>query len=167
MILWLKFVHVAAIAIWSGGLICLPWLYVQRASAPEGPELYRLQALVRFSYVAMISPAAFVAVGSGIGLIFAAGTFQPWFSLKLALVGILVVVHILTGLVIIRLFEAGEVYPRWRYAAVTVATVGVVTSILFVVSAKPIFDFGFLGNFLTTPGALGELGRDLIAWVRR
>lgn len=167
MILWLKFAHVAAIAIWSAGLICLPWLYVQRPDTRDTPEIYRLQALVRFAYVALISPAAFVAVGTGIGLIFVAGTFEAWFSLKLVLVGALVGVHILTGLVIIKLFEEGEAYPRWRFVLVTVATVAIVVAILVVVSAKPIFDFAFLGEFLATPGALGEWGGDLIPWVRR
>lgn len=159
--IWLKFIHIAAISVWSAGLICLPGLYVQRAHVPNEASLHRLQALVRFAYVAVISPAAFLAVASGTALIFARETFEAWFSLKLALVGVLVTVHILTGLVIIRLFDAGNVYPVWRFAAVTVATVLVVTAILAIVLGRPQFP-DLLPAVLSEPGGLRDLVGRLI-----
>lgn len=169
MIVWLKFIHVATIAIWCAGLICLPGLYVQRAHLRDEEALYRLQGMARFCYVVLISPAAFVAVGSGTALIFVAGTFEPWFSVKLGFVGLLVVVHILTGLVIIRLFEDGRVYPVWRFLSVTVLTLVTTVLILAVVLAKPDLDFGNWGS-LFEPGELGNLFgdrlADLIPWVR-
>lgn len=154
--IWLKVVHLAAIAIWSGGLICLPGLYVQRAHVPDRQSLHRLQAMVRFLYVAVMSPAAFVAIGSGIALIFLRQTFENWFSLKLALVGVMVMIHILTGLVVIRLFDKGQVYPVWRFVAVTVFTVAVVSAILTVVLAKPDVP-NLLPRAMSEPGALGRL----------
>jgi uncharacterized membrane protein len=135
--IWLKLLHLAAIAIWSAGLISLPGLYLQRAHVPDRAAKHRLQAMVRFLYVAIVSPAAFVAVASGTALIFVRQSFEPWFTLKLVFVGALATIHILTGLVILRLFEAGNVYPLWRFVAVTAATLLVVTAILFVVLAKP------------------------------
>src|SRR5690606_32129029 len=107
--IWLKTLHLAAIAIWSAGLLGLPGLFVGRTHVPDEQSKHRLQAAVRFLYVGIVSPAAFVAVGSGTALIFLRQSFEPWFTLKLALVGALVTIHILTGLVIIRLFEAGNV----------------------------------------------------------
>lgn len=163
MIVWLKFVHVAAIAIWCAGLIALPGLYVRRARVSAYEDLYRLQGLVRFSYVGVISPAAFVSVGSGIGLIFVAGTFEVWFSMKLIFVGLLVVIHILTGLVIIRLFEEGEVYPIWRFVAVTALTVVATLGILYFVLAKP--DLEMPSNGLFRPGALRDLLGGFIPWA--
>lgn len=154
--LWLKSLHIAAIAIWAAGLICLPGLYVQRAHVQEGSSLHRLQAMVRFLYVAVISPAAFVAVGTGTGLIFMRGVFEPWFSLKLVFVGAMVTIHILTGLVIIRLFEDGNIYPVWRFVAVTIVTVLVVTLILAVVLAKPDIP-NMLPASMSEPGALRDL----------
>ncbi len=154
--IWLKVVHLAAIAIWSGGLICLPGLYVQRAHVPNRESLHRLQAMVRFLYVAVMSPAAFVAIGSGTALIFLRQTFENWFSLKLALVGVMVIIHILTGLVIIRLFDKGQVYPVWRFVAVTLVTVAVVGAILAVVLAKPDVP-NLLPRAMSEPGALGRL----------
>jgi protoporphyrinogen IX oxidase len=165
MIVWLKFVHVAAIAIWCAGLICLPGLYVQRAHMPDGEELHRLQGFVRFSYVALISPAAYIAIASGIALIFVAGTFVAWFSLKLVFVGMLVGIHILTGLVIVRLFEKGEVYPVWLFIAVTAATILVVLAILFLVLGKPSLDLGILPEQAFEPGALRRIVLDIIPWM--
>ena len=49
--------------------------------------------MTRFVYVEMTSPAAFIAIGSGTALIFLQATFQEWFSLKMVLVGTLVMLH--------------------------------------------------------------------------
>ncbi|MFN3764454.1 MAG: CopD family protein [Aliihoeflea sp.] len=164
---WLKFVHLAAISIWCGGLICLPGLYAQRHAVESDDALYRLQGLVRFAYVSLISPAAFVAIGSGVGLIFLQTTFVEWFSLKLAFVGVLVFIHILTGLVIIRLFEKGEMYPAWRFVAVTIVTTLVVFAILAVVLAKPPLDFDWVPADLMRPGALRDIVGNFIPWLSR
>ena len=47
MIALLKFVHIAAIAIWTAGLISLPSLYVQRAHVTSDDALYRMQRMTR------------------------------------------------------------------------------------------------------------------------
>lgn len=164
--IWLKFLHVAAIAVWSAGLICLPGLYLRRAQVPEGEALHRLQALVRFLYVAVVSPAAFIAVGSGTALIFLRETFDPWFSLKLLFVGMLVLVHVVTGLVIIRLFEEGNVYPVWRFVSVTLASLTVVSAILFVVLAKPALP-DLIPDVMREPGGLSDLAGDLNPFQKR
>jgi uncharacterized membrane protein len=163
--IWLKFLHVAAIALWSAGLVSLPGLYLQRACVADGAPLHRLQALVRFVYVTVLSPAAFVAVGSGTALIFLRDTFEPWFSLKLVLVGLLVLVHILTGLVIIRLFEAGNIYPAWRSLTATAASLAVVSAILFVVLAKPALP-DLVPDVMREPGGLRGLAVDLNPFPR-
>lgn len=164
MIAWLKFVHIATIAIWAAGLISLPGLYVQRAHVADDEQLYRLQRIVRSAYVRLISPAAFVAVASGIALIFLRETFAAWFSLKLAFVAGLVVIHALTGLVIIRLFREGEVYPVWRFVAVTALTFAIVIVILVLVLAKPEIAIAYPAA-LGKPGALRELLSDFIPWT--
>lgn len=165
MIVWFKFIHIAAIAIWAAGLICLPGLYVQRAHVTDKDQLYRLQRMVRFAYVGLISPAAFVAIASGTGLIFLQAVFTPWFSAKLGLVATLVVIHALTGLVIIRLFRDGEVYPAWRFVSVTILTLAIVTGILFLVLVKPVLNLPFPA-VLGEPGALQRLIGDLNPWPR-
>lgn len=162
---WIKFLHLAAISIWCGGLICLPGLYAQRHTVEDDDALYRLQGLVRFAYVALISPAAFVSIASGTALIFLQSTFVEWFSLKMAFVGVLAFIHILTGLVIIRLFEKGEIYPPWRFVGVTVVTTIVVAMILVIVLAKPPLHWDWLPPNLFAPGALRELLADFNPWA--
>ena len=158
--IWLKTLHLAAIAIWSAGLLGLPGLFVRRTHVADEQSKHRLQATVRFLYVGIVSPAAFVAVGSGTALIFLRQSFEPWFTLKLALVGALVTIHILTGLVIIRLFEAGNVYPFWRFATATVGTLLVVGAILVTVLAKPDLPDLF-PDAMAEPGALRRIADGL------
>lgn len=154
--IWLKFIHVAAIAIWSAGLICLPGLYVQRAHVRDTASLHRLHGLVRFLYVGAMSPAAFVSIASGTALIFIRETWAPWFSAKLFFVGGLATLHILTGIVVLRLFEKGQIYPVWRFVAVTVVTVSTVSIILFLVLGRPDMSSP-LPSWMHEPGALGRL----------
>lgn len=163
MIALAKFVHIAAIAIWAAGVVSLPGLYVQRAHVKDRDALLRLQSLVRFAYVAVISPAAFLAVMTGTALIFLRQTFEPWFSVKLAFVAVLAVFHVLTGLVVIRLFREGEVYPVWRFVLATVLSGGVVVAIFFVVLAKPSIDLAFL-DVLAEPGGLKRLYAEFSPW---
>lgn len=166
-IFWLKIIHIAAVSIWMAGLVSLPGLYVQRRQAGEGEALFRLQRFVRFAYVVLMSPAAFVAVGSGIGLIFARDVFAPWMSAKLALVGALVLVHTLTGLVIIRLFDEGEVYPVWRFIGATAVSLLLILGVLLLVLAKPHFEFSeLLPDMLSEPGALRQLADAINPWAK-
>jgi protoporphyrinogen IX oxidase len=54
MTTFLKFIHLATIAVWSGGLIILPFLFWQRRGIETGPGLERLHRLTRFVYVSDI-----------------------------------------------------------------------------------------------------------------
>lgn len=166
MIAWLKFIHIATVAVWMAGLVSLPGLYVQRAHVADNEQLYRLQRTVRFAYLALMSPAAFLAVASGTGLIFLREVFEPWLSAKLALVGTLALLHSLTGLVIIRLFKEGEVYPVWRFLAVTVLTMVLILAVLYLVLAKPSLGADVLPAALSEPGALRRMLEDLNPWRR-
>jgi len=163
IIAFLKFVHITTIAIWAAGLISLPGLYVQRAHVKDKDALYRLQMIVRYAYVAIISPAAFVAVASGTALIFGQQTFAGWFSIKLLFVGLLAILHVLTGLIIIRLFKEGETYPVWRFVAATIVTTAVVGAIVFVALAKPFIGLELPGEFMR-PGGLRTLTERISPW---
>ncbi|SEP64315.1 Uncharacterized membrane protein [Devosia sp. YR412] len=161
----LKFLHIIAIAGWSAGLICLPFLYLQRRRL-SGDALHRLHNFTRFFYVALVSPAAFIAVASGIALIFLQSTFEPWFAVKLALVAAMVIIHVTSGVVILRLFEPGQSYPVWRFVAVCTLTSLVVGAILVTVLGKPTWTTPTAIETLFAPGALGVILTDLIAWSK-
>lgn len=163
MVMLVKFIHLAAISIWAAGIVSLPGLYVQRAHIRKDDELYRLQKIVRFSYVRILSPAAFVAIATGTGLTFLQHPYSGWFSVKLVLVGMLIVIHVLTGLVIIRLFGKGEVYPVWRFILATGLSCLVAGGIIFVVLARPDINVT-LPPGVFEPGGLKKLVSEVSPW---
>jgi protoporphyrinogen IX oxidase len=152
----LKFVHLAAISLWSGGLIVLPLLFWQRMALAAGPDLERLHRITRFVYVKTISPAAFVAIGSGAALVLLQSTFQEWFSLKMILVGGMVMLHVVAGLVTTHLFEPGRRFGMASLIALTSAYLVLIVAIIWVVLAKPPIDSNQFAPHLFTPGALRQ-----------
>lgn len=161
MTTFLKFVHLAAIAIWSGGLIVLPFLFWQRRGLPPGRDLDRLHRLSRFVYVGMTSPAAFIAIGSGTALIFLQSTFREWFTLKMVLVGAMVMLHVVAGLVAMRVFAPDGRFGSRSCVALTGAYLVLIVAILWVVLAKPAIDSAQLAPGLFEPGALKPLLRQI------
>ncbi|SMQ85375.1 Uncharacterized membrane protein [Devosia lucknowensis] len=164
IVTWLKFIHVATIALWSAGLIALPFLYRQRGGL-EGDALHKLHAFARFLYVVIMSPAAFVAIGSGTALIFMMGTYENWFSAKLLGVAVLTGIHIFSGLMVLKLFEPDRSYPLWRMLTVVPLTLLTISSILFLVLAKPRIEWPELLADFFAPGRLGEIAQPFIAWM--
>ena len=153
----LKFVHLATISIWSAGLIALPFLFRQRALLSGGMDLDRLHRMTRFVYVGMASPAAVIAIGSGTALIFFQSTFQEWFSIKMALVAIMVMLHVAAGLVLARLFLPGGRFGSFSYVALSGAYLVLATAIICVALAKPHFDANQFAIALFSPGGLGHV----------
>jgi putative membrane protein len=153
IVTWLKFIHVASIALWSAGLIALPFLYYQRRGLVDD-ALHRLHAFARFFYVGIVSPAAFVAIGTGAALILLQGTYENWFSAKLVAVAAMTGIHIFSGLMILKLFEPGKVYPAVRLVLVVTLTLAVVSTILTLVLGKPELEWPAVLLAFFAPGAL-------------
>ena len=156
----LKFVHLATIAIWSGGLIVLPFLFRQRLQLAAGAELDQLHRVTRFVYVAMTSPAAVIAIGTGTALIFRQSTFHEWFTLKMVLVGAMVMLHVLAGLIAMRLFLPGGRFGSRSFVSLTTVYMAVIVGIIWVVLAKPEIDSTQFATHLFRPGGLA-------AWVHQ
>ena len=159
MTTFLKFVHLAAIAVWSGGLIGLPFLFWQRRALTAGSDLDRLHRIARLVYVELTSPAAFIAIGSGTALIFLQATFEEWFSLKMLLVAIMAMLHVVAGLVLLHLFSPQGRFGRFSYVALTSAYVVLIAAILWIVLAKPHIDSNQFAAHLFEPGALARIWR--------
>lgn len=153
----LKFIHLATIVLWSGGLLVLPFLFWQRRGIPDGPELDRLHRFTRFVFVAMASPAAVLAIGTGTALIFLQTTFLEWFSLKMVLVGLMVILHVTAALILAEVFHPAGRFGRFGYVTLTVSLMVVITAIIWVVLAKPDWDANLFAADLFTPGGLGHL----------
>lgn len=154
MTTFLKFVHIATIAVWSGGLLVLPLLFRQRRKVGDIDELEQLHRITRFVYVVMTSPAAVVAVGSGTALIFLQTTFNEWFSLKMVLVGAMVMLHVLAGLTLASVFAAKGRFGALACIVLTLAYLALIVAILWVVLAKPGIDANDFAPNLFDPGAL-------------
>ncbi|WP_197688384.1 CopD family protein [Bradyrhizobium lablabi] len=152
----LKFVHLAAIALWSGGLIALPFLFWQRRTLEAGLDLDRLHRVTRLVYVELTSPAAFIAIGSGTALIFLQATFAEWFSLKMVLVGIMAMLHVVAGLVLLHLFLPEGRFSWPSYLALTSAYIVLITAIVWIVLAKPHIDSNQFAAHLFEPGGLAR-----------
>lgn len=152
----LKFIHLATISVWAGGLIVLPFLFWQRRGLAAGPDLDRLHRMTRFVYVGMTSPAAFLAIASGTALIFLQATFQEWFSIKMVLVTGMVMLHVVAALVLMHLFTAEGHFGRVPYVALTGAYLVLITAIIWVVLAKPHIDSNKFFTDLFAPGGLRQ-----------
>jgi uncharacterized membrane protein len=157
MIAWLKFVHIAMLSIWAAGLLALPGIFLQRTGLRNDHRLFRLHRFARFAYVGVISPAAFVAVGTGIALIFANQVYTPWMALKLAAVGGMVLLHMQAGYVMVRLFQRDIHFPAWRAYLTLAGTIAAIGAVLWLVLAKPILTFDRLPGWMTRPGGLQSL----------
>lgn len=104
---WVKAVHVAAIALWMAGLIYLPALLVAHRRAPDGETMdggemdgrdqARVHMASRMAYVGFATPAAFVAILSGMALLLMSDAMHGWMFAKLFAVGLLVGLHMYLG----------------------------------------------------------------------
>ncbi len=162
ILVWTKSLHIAALVVWCGGLLLLPVLMNQREAAGEGAPLHRLHAFTRFAYIVIVSPAAFLAIASGTALILIREVFTTWFALKLLFVGLLTGLHVWTGLVILQLFEEGKHFRAWRMVSALLVLSLTLLAILWLVLAKPAVDLALVPDAFHRPGALGEIGRDVI-----
>jgi uncharacterized membrane protein len=158
---WLKALHISTLVIWCSGILMLPTLFAYRPAVESKADLWRLQRFIRFTYTVLISPAAFVAVISGTVLIFMREVFTTWFAAKLAAVGLLTILHLRFGYIILHLFEDDARYQRWRMWLSIAGAVVAISTILWLVLAKPPFELARLPNWLLEPGGLQSLSETI------
>jgi putative membrane protein len=166
-IVWLKSLHIAALVIWCGGLLTLPILLTQReAAGNRGAEVDRLHRYTRFAYIALVSPAAFVAIGSGTALILVREIFTVWLAIKLVFVGFLVFLHVWLGLLVLSVFKEDKNFRPWRAVSGVVTISLTLTGILWAVLAKPDLSTDFLPADFHEPGGLRRLAAAFIPGLR-
>ena len=138
--LWLKVIHVVAVIAWMAGLFYLPRLFVYhvgQAVGSDGDVLFKL--MERRLMVAIMRPAAVVALLAGIATVEAAGFSwgQVWLSFKLLGVLCLVGYHGLLEAHLKSLARGERVHTDRYYRIINeVPTVLLIWIVIFVV-VKP------------------------------
>jgi putative membrane protein len=99
--LWLKALHVIAMVCWFAGLFYLPRLFIYHLECTTDAERARFETMERRLYNAIMTPAAWVTVLAGLGLLLGYAwdlySRAGWLHVKLTLVALLVVYHWLCG----------------------------------------------------------------------
>ncbi|HEY4221118.1 MAG TPA: CopD family protein [Myxococcota bacterium] len=98
LLLWVKALHVVAVISWMAGLLYVYRLFVYHAMETEQVVRERLQVMERKLLRAITTPAAVVAVITGITMLWLLDfsyLSQPWMDTKLVLVAGMLVMHVL------------------------------------------------------------------------
>ena len=146
-----KAVHIAALLIWSGGLIALPLMLSRHDPAVSLADYRIIRRSTHIVYTICVTPAAVIAVIAGTWLIFLREAFVPWLYAKLAFVALLVVAHAWVGHIIETMAEEpGEHTPPTPWLPI-VAVLGPVVVILFLVLGKPALGWISFPAWITEP----------------
>ncbi|SET85801.1 CopD family protein [Marinobacter segnicrescens] len=131
--------HISALLVWIGCLFYLPALVASHMgsshSLEERPHPY--DSLSRLLFTRLATPAALVAIFAGTVVFTIDINFEPWLIAKLTVVCLLVVLHTLTGVLIVRA-ETRPDAPVTLWSGLLMAGIAaVVLVILWLVLAKP------------------------------
>ena len=151
MIASLKFLHIAALVLWCGGLLVLPLLLARADNPVRAGEAARMRIFAHFAYNFCVSPAAVLATLAGGSLIFARWVFEPWMFAKLVQIGALVILHTYVGHCVARLGEEGYVRPAVPPAPLLAAGLAIMAGILVTVLSKPDLDASLMPDWLRQP----------------
>jgi putative membrane protein len=138
--LWVRAVHVMAVISWMAGMLYLWRLYVYHAMETEQVVMDRLQIMERRLLNAITTPAAIVALGTGLWMIIAAPAFylhQPWMHLKLTLVTLLFGSHGMASHYRKALLKNHQVKPHTFYRVMNEVPTLLMVGIVIAVVVKP------------------------------
>ncbi|MBP7567366.1 MAG: CopD family protein [Burkholderiaceae bacterium] len=136
---WLKFIHLSALMLWCGCLFALPALLAQYRGTRGHVDRKRLQAATRFTYIAVASPAAIVAVIAGTLLIHPTQSYGNWMIAKLTLVAVMIFFHAICGKLILVLHDRRDRAPQRLHLMLVLVPALLVPVVLWLVLAQPVF----------------------------
>jgi uncharacterized membrane protein len=136
--LWLLVIHISALLFWCAALLYLPTVIAASASAQQhdlGSHSEGEDAVARYVYTRVASPAAVVAVAAGTLIFLPDYPLDVWLVVKLTLVTLLVVCHVVIGVLAVRAEGHKSVQPWCRI--LTVVMIVLMLSIILLVLSKP------------------------------
>lgn len=136
MYFWLKFFHIAAMAVWFTGLFFLPRLFIARVRGGEGGDATQLNAIGKTLYFTVMTPAGVLTVVLGIILI-AYGFQGPWLPAKLALVALAVLLHVYFGQLLLDLSRGHTRHGAFFYRVLNWSPLLLFLGIAALAAAKP------------------------------
>ena len=141
--LWVKAFHIIAMVAWFAGLFYLPRLFVYhtdlRPDDTEGNQ--RFCTMERRLFWGIMTPSAVVTLFLGVGLVHMMGysfkTPPLWLSLKLALVGLVVLYHAYCGFLMIKFRKGQNTHSSLFYRIFNEISVFMLVGIVLLVVLKP------------------------------
>ena len=119
--LWVKAFHIIFMVTWFAGLFYLPRLFVYHAMAEDQISNDRFKIMERKLFYGIMTPGAIITIALGLWMLseYAWSAYQhtQWLTIKLILVGVIIVYHIYCGKLLIDFRNDrnrhGHVFYRW------------------------------------------------------
>jgi protoporphyrinogen IX oxidase len=156
----LKGLHIGFISIWMAGLMALPAMLARHEQAIGQVDFQRIRRATHYGYVWAITPAAALAVATGLALIFLREVFVPWMFAKLVLVACLVGLHAWIGHTIIAVAETEGRHEPPEPTVPIILLGAAVAGVLLLVIFKPDLAGLPIPDFLRQP-VRGDLPFDV------
>lgn len=129
----LKALHLGFVVIWVAGLFALPRMLARHDRAVVQAEFAQIRRATHYGYVWVITPAAILAIASGLALVFLREVFTVWIFGKFILITGLVAVHAWVGGTIVEVAETegrheppGPLLPTLMIVALSVGALTLV-----------------------------------------
>lgn len=142
--LWMKAFHIIAMVAWFAGLAYLPRLFVYHCQVGEDEKkaYARFCVMERKLFWGIMTPSALITVLLGLGLMHSFSlSFKAlplWLSLKLCLVGILLVYHALCGVYVRRFKQHQNNHSQKFYRIFNEISMIILMFIVLLVVLKPL-----------------------------
>jgi len=130
---WVKAFHLIFMVTWFSGLFYLPRLFVYHAMSDDEISNARFKTMERKLFYGIMAPGAILTLVFGFWLLsynFTGYFNSTWFTLKLALVSLLIVYHLYLGKLLLDFKynqnKHGHVFYRWLNEVPVLFLVGII-----------------------------------------
>ncbi len=140
--MWLKAWHIIGMVTWFAGLFYLPRLFVYHAMSDDEASQERFKVMERKLYYGITTPGGIFTLVIGFWMLYeyawAAWGGQLWLTLKLVLIGLLVVYHLYCGKLVGDFKQGRNQHSHVWYRWFNELPVLVLIAVVLLASLKPI-----------------------------